>query len=67
MRLYEDHLAQAVLSADSPRFFAFIPAAPTKAALLFDMVVSRGVVAGDLLARGRGCGRGGEPGAALAR
>lgn len=40
MRLYEDHLSQTVLSADSPRFFAFIPAAPTKAALLFDMVVS---------------------------
>ncbi|MEO6821647.1 MAG: pyridoxal-dependent decarboxylase, partial [Candidatus Nanopelagicales bacterium] len=40
MRLYEDHLSKTVLSADSPRFFAFIPAAPTKAALLFDMVVS---------------------------
>jgi glutamate/tyrosine decarboxylase-like PLP-dependent enzyme len=40
MELYEDHLSQTVLSADSPRFFAFIPAAPTKAALLFDMVVS---------------------------
>jgi glutamate/tyrosine decarboxylase-like PLP-dependent enzyme len=40
LRVYEDHLSQAVLSADSPRFFAFIPAAPTKAALLFDMVVS---------------------------
>ena len=38
--LYADHLAQAVISADSPRFLAFIPAAPTKAALLFDMVVS---------------------------
>ena len=40
MDLYENHLSQTVLSADSPRFFAFIPAAPTKAALLFDMVVS---------------------------
>jgi glutamate/tyrosine decarboxylase-like PLP-dependent enzyme len=29
-----------VISCDSPRFLAFIPAAPTKAALLFDMVVS---------------------------
>jgi glutamate/tyrosine decarboxylase-like PLP-dependent enzyme len=28
------------MSADSPRFLAFIPAAPTEAALLFDMVVS---------------------------
>jgi glutamate/tyrosine decarboxylase-like PLP-dependent enzyme len=40
MEIYSEHLSQTVLSADSPRFFAFIPAAPTKAALLFDMVVS---------------------------
>ena len=38
--LYVDHIADTILSADSPRFWAFIPAAPTKAALLFDMVVS---------------------------
>jgi aromatic-L-amino-acid decarboxylase len=38
--LYVDHMADTILSADSPRFFAFIPAAPTKASLLFDMVVS---------------------------
>jgi aromatic-L-amino-acid decarboxylase len=38
--LYVDHLAETILSADSPRYYAFIPAAPTKAALLFDMVVS---------------------------
>ncbi len=37
---YEHHLAPTVLSADSPRMFGFIPSAPTKAALLFDMVVS---------------------------
>jgi len=29
-----------VISADSPRFLGFIPAAPTKAALLFDMLIS---------------------------
>jgi glutamate/tyrosine decarboxylase-like PLP-dependent enzyme len=29
-----------VISCDSPRFLAFIPAAPTKASLLFDMVVA---------------------------
>ena len=40
MELYSEHLSLAVISADSPRFFAFIPAAPTKASLLFDMVVS---------------------------
>ena len=38
--VYVDHLADTIMSADSPRFLAFIPAAPTKAALLFDMVVS---------------------------
>ena len=37
---YTSVLAPAVLSADSPRFLGFIPAAPTKAALLFDMLVS---------------------------
>jgi glutamate/tyrosine decarboxylase-like PLP-dependent enzyme len=38
--VYVDHLADTIMSADSPRFLAFIPAAPTEAALLFDMVVS---------------------------
>lgn len=37
---YVQHIAANVLSCDSPRFFGFIPAAPTKAALLFDTVVS---------------------------
>ncbi len=38
--LFANRLATAVISADSPRFLSFIPAAPTKASLLFDMVVS---------------------------
>src|SRR5205809_5711251 len=33
-------MAPAVISADSPRYLGFIPAAPTKAALLFDMLIS---------------------------
>ncbi|MGI9006745.1 MAG: pyridoxal phosphate-dependent decarboxylase family protein [Streptosporangiaceae bacterium] len=37
---YAAFVAPAVISADSPRFLGFIPAAPTKAALLFDIVVS---------------------------
>ncbi len=37
---YADVIAPAVISADSPRFLGFIPAAPTKAALLFDMLIS---------------------------
>src|SRR5262249_43896317 len=37
---YASVLAPSVISADSPRFLGFIPAVPTKAALLFDMLVS---------------------------
>ncbi|MGH8989280.1 MAG: pyridoxal phosphate-dependent decarboxylase family protein, partial [Acidimicrobiales bacterium] len=40
LRLFVEQLATAVVSCDSPRFLSFIPAAPTKAALLFDMFVS---------------------------
>jgi len=40
LSVYAEQLAPAVISCDSPRFLSFIPAAPTKAALLFDMVVS---------------------------
>ena len=40
LKIFADVLAPAVISCDSPRFLAFIPAAPTKASLLFDMVVS---------------------------
>lgn len=40
LETFAEKLAPAVLSCDSPRFLSFIPAAPTKAALLFDMVVS---------------------------
>ncbi len=38
--MFAEVLAPAIISCDSPRFLAFIPAAPTKASLLFDMVVS---------------------------
>src|SRR3954467_1119213 len=38
--IYASAIAPAVISADSPRFLGFIPSAPTKAALLFDMLVS---------------------------
>ncbi|MDA8077135.1 MAG: pyridoxal-dependent decarboxylase [Actinomycetota bacterium] len=46
LELFSDHLATAVISADSPRYLSFIPAAPTKASLLFDMVVSSGSLHG---------------------
>jgi glutamate/tyrosine decarboxylase-like PLP-dependent enzyme len=40
LSVYAETIAPAVISADSPRFLGFIPAAPTKAALLFDMLIS---------------------------
>ena len=40
MELFDKTLATAAVSVDSPKFLAFIPAAPTKASLLFDMVVA---------------------------
>ncbi|MGH8977094.1 MAG: pyridoxal phosphate-dependent decarboxylase family protein [Acidimicrobiia bacterium] len=46
MQQYQDVLSPAVISCDSPRFLAFIPAAPTKAALLFDTVVSASSLSG---------------------
>jgi aromatic-L-amino-acid/L-tryptophan decarboxylase len=38
--IYASAIAPAVISADSPHFLGFIPSAPTKASLLFDMLVS---------------------------
>jgi aromatic-L-amino-acid decarboxylase len=46
LQIFADVLAPAVISIDSPRFLSFIPAAPTKAALLFDMVVSASSLSG---------------------
>ncbi len=40
LRIFSEQLASSVVSCDSDRYLAFIPAAPTKAALLFDMIVS---------------------------
>ncbi|MGP0107886.1 MAG: pyridoxal phosphate-dependent decarboxylase family protein [Acidimicrobiales bacterium] len=40
LEMFDFELATAVVSCDSPRFLSFIPAAPTKAALLFDMIVA---------------------------
>jgi aromatic-L-amino-acid decarboxylase len=46
LKLYEEKIAPTMLSVDSPRFLAFIPAAPTKASLLFDVIVSVSSLAG---------------------
>ncbi|MDT5102777.1 MAG: aromatic-L-amino-acid/L-tryptophan decarboxylase [Mycobacterium sp.] len=38
--VYTSVIAPSVIALDSPRFLGFIPSAPTKASLLFDMLVS---------------------------
>ncbi len=38
--VFSSVIAPSIISADSPRFLGFIPAAPTKASLLFDMLIS---------------------------
>ena len=39
LRVFGDVLAQACISVDHPRFLSFVPAAPTEASILFDLVV----------------------------
>ncbi len=39
LRLFADVLAPACISVDHPRFLSFVPAAPTEASILFDLVV----------------------------
>ncbi len=44
--LFVNVLMPAVIRADSPRFLAWIPSAPTKASMLFDAVVSLASISG---------------------
>ncbi len=44
--MYSSVIAPSIISADSPRFLGFIPAAPTKASLLFDMLISCAFIQG---------------------
>ena len=39
LRVFGDVLAPACISVDHPRFLSFVPAAPTEASILFDLVV----------------------------
>ena len=43
---YKNTIEQSIISADSPRNLSFIPAAPTKASMIFDLVVSAGSLNG---------------------
>jgi L-2,4-diaminobutyrate decarboxylase len=40
LRIWSDVLAPATISIDHPAFLAFIPGAPTKASILFDLAIS---------------------------
>ncbi len=46
LELFSSVLGPAVIRADSPRFLAWIPSAPTKASMLFDAVVSLASISG---------------------
>ncbi|HSL59940.1 MAG TPA: aminotransferase class V-fold PLP-dependent enzyme [Acidimicrobiales bacterium] len=39
LRVFSEVLAPACISVDHPRFLSFVPAAPTEASILFDLVV----------------------------
>ncbi|MCU1500799.1 MAG: Pyridoxal-dependent decarboxylase, partial [Ilumatobacteraceae bacterium] len=39
LRIFDTVLAPACISVDHPRFLSFVPAAPTEASILFDLVV----------------------------
>jgi aromatic-L-amino-acid/L-tryptophan decarboxylase len=54
VREFVDVLAPACISTDSTRFVSFIPAAPTKAALLFDLVVGASSMCGTSWLEGAG-------------
>ncbi|MDP9330110.1 MAG: aminotransferase class V-fold PLP-dependent enzyme [Actinomycetota bacterium] len=40
LRIWSDVLAPATISTDHPAFLAFVPGAPTRASILFDLVLS---------------------------
>jgi L-2,4-diaminobutyrate decarboxylase len=54
LRLFADVLAPACISIDHPRYFSFIPCAPTPASSLFDLVVSASSLYGGSWMEGAG-------------
>lgn len=46
LRVFREELAPACISVDHPMFTAFVPAAPTEAAMLFDLVVGASSICG---------------------
>ena len=54
LKIFEDVLAPACISVDNPRYLSFIPAAPTEAATLFDVVVGASSIYGGSWLEGAG-------------
>jgi glutamate/tyrosine decarboxylase-like PLP-dependent enzyme len=54
LRLFDEVLARACVSTDHPRNLSFIPAAPTRAAALFDLVVGASSIYGGSWLEGSG-------------
>jgi L-2,4-diaminobutyrate decarboxylase len=54
LRVFTDVLAHACLSVDHPRYLAFVPTAPTEAAILFDLVVGASSMYGGSWLEGSG-------------
>ena len=54
LRIFADVLAPSCISTDHPRFFSFVPVAPTEAAMLFDLVVGSSALYGGSWLEGAG-------------
>ncbi len=53
-RIFAEHLAPATISVDHPLFTAFVPGAPTKASVLFDILVGASSIVGSSWTEGAG-------------
>ena len=54
LRVFADVLAPACISIDHPRYLSFVPAAPTEASILFDLVVGASSIYGGSWLEGAG-------------
>lgn len=54
-RIFRDVLHKASVSPDHPRHLAFVPASPTRAAVMFDLVTSASSIHGAYWLEGAGC------------
>ncbi len=53
-KLWQEHLSKANVSIDHPRHLAFVPASPTRAAIMFDLVTSASSIHGAYWMEGAG-------------